>query len=62
MSVTPLKRDPATNLPSSFQAGDTLPDTIIPTTVARISGATTIAVVTTMPGTPDPNTIYIVTS
>lgn len=60
--AVPLKLDQATSLPAQLAPGDTVPDANLPTTVARISGATTIMVVPTLPGTPDPNTIYFTTT
>mgnify|MGYP001104600718 CR=1 FL=1 len=62
--VIPIKATKSGGTPTGlgeFESGDTLPDATMPATVARISGATTIAVVASLPTTPDANTIYLVT-
>lgn len=47
---------------AEFEADDTMPESNVPASIARISGATTIAVVDSLPADPDDNTIYITTT
>lgn|GEM_PF-6385184 len=58
--VKALKTGSTATALSEFEPGDTLPDVALPSTIARISGATNIAVVSELPGVPDEDTVYLI--